>query len=69
MTAKLYFQYMAQATGETLLMVFLSTLFSALVGIPLGVLAAYTDKNGVRPTDSCTRCASAWWDSAEVFLS
>lgn len=49
MTAKLYFQYIAQATGETLLMVFLSTLFSALVGIPLGVLAAYTDKNGVRP--------------------
>ncbi|BCU83219.1 ABC transporter permease [Polycladomyces abyssicola] len=33
-----------QATGETLYMVAISTFFSALIGIPLGVLLVITDK-------------------------
>lgn len=37
-------QLLWQATGETIYMVTLSTLFSALIGIPLGVLLVITDK-------------------------
>ncbi len=37
-------QLLWQATGETIYMVAISTFFSALIGIPLGVLLVITDK-------------------------
>ena len=37
-------QLLWQATGETVYMVAISTFFSALIGIPLGVLLVITDK-------------------------
>lgn len=40
------FQDYAQQTGITLLIVFLSTLFAYIIGIPLGILLNVTDKNG-----------------------
>lgn len=41
------FQDYAQQTGITLLIVFLSTLFAYIIGIPLGILLNVTDKNGL----------------------
>lgn len=35
--------------GETLFMVFTSTLISYLIGIPLGIILVVTDKDGIRP--------------------
>jgi len=35
--------------GETLFMVFVSTIISYLIGIPLGIILVVTDKNGIRP--------------------
>ncbi len=37
----------AKQTGITLLIVFLSTLFSYIIGIPIGILLNATDKNGL----------------------
>lgn len=37
----------AKQTGITLLIVFLSTLFAYIIGIPLGILLNVTDKNGL----------------------
>lgn len=34
---------------ETIYMVFLSTLFSYIIGIPCGILLVVTDKNGIKP--------------------
>lgn len=38
--------------GETLLMTFFSTLFTAVLGTPLGLLLAQTSKNGLTPNRS-----------------
>ena len=35
--------------GETILMVFLSTLFGYIFGLPLGVLLYLSDDNGIKP--------------------
>lgn len=35
--------------GETLFMVFTSTVISYLIGIPLGIILVVTDKDGIRP--------------------
>ena len=40
---------MADGVRETLFMTFLSTLFGYLLGLPMGVALAVTDKNGIRP--------------------
>lgn len=40
------------ATGETLLMVFFSTVFTVALGTPLGLLLAQTSKNGLTPNRS-----------------
>ena len=38
-----------QGAGETLYMTFVSSLFAYILGIPLGVILAVTDENGVKP--------------------
>ena len=38
-----------QGVGETLYMTFVSSLFAYILGIPLGVILAVTDENGVKP--------------------
>ena len=38
-----------QGIGETLYMTFVSSLFAYILGIPLGVILAVTDENGVKP--------------------
>ena len=43
------FTDVAQMTGETLLMTFLSTLFAYLLGLPCGILLNVTSKNGLKP--------------------
>ena len=43
------FTDVAQMTGETLLMTFLSTLFAYLLGFPCGILLNVTSKNGLKP--------------------
>lgn len=40
---------MADGVRETLFMTLLSTLFGYLLGLPMGVALAVTDKNGIRP--------------------
>ena len=40
---------MFKGTLETLYMVFFSTLFAYLIGVPLGVLVVVTDKEGIKP--------------------
>ena len=39
-----YFDQLGKATGQTLVMVGVSVLFSLIIGIPLGILLAVTDK-------------------------
>ena len=44
------FTLVTDATVQTLLMVFLSTFFSVLLGLPLGVLLCVTDpETGIAP--------------------
>ncbi|MCR5613646.1 methionine ABC transporter permease [Treponema sp.] len=43
------FKLVGGATVETLIMVFFSTLFSVILGLPLGVLICVTDPNGITP--------------------
>ncbi|MCR5743440.1 MAG: ABC transporter permease [Lachnospiraceae bacterium] len=38
-----------EGTRDTLIMVFVSTFFGYLLGLPLGVLLAVSDKDGIRP--------------------
>lgn len=45
--SNLGFSYYLEQTGITLLIVFLSTLFSYIIGIPLGIILHVTDKNGL----------------------
>ncbi|WP_315969680.1 methionine ABC transporter permease [Numidum massiliense] len=40
---------MLEATVDTVYMVFISTFFTALLGVPLGILLVATDVNGIRP--------------------
>ncbi|HEY1013927.1 MAG TPA: methionine ABC transporter permease [Herpetosiphonaceae bacterium] len=40
---------LAEAAGDTLFMVGLTTLFTALIGLPLGVLLVVTDRRGLAP--------------------
>ncbi len=40
---------MADGVGETLFMTLLSTVFGYLLGLPMGVALAVTDRNGIRP--------------------
>ncbi len=44
-----FWDYIEKAIGETMYMVSLSLLFSALIGIPLGVLLVITSKNHLKP--------------------
>ena len=46
---------LTSGTGETLLMVLLSTLFGYIVGLPLGVLLSVTDENGLKPVHALYR--------------
>ena len=46
---------LTSGTGETLLMVLLSTLFGYIVGLPLGVLLSVTDENGLKPVPALYR--------------
>lgn len=47
---KLLMELVLKATGETLIMVFFSTLFSVILGLPLGVLLSVTDsQTGITP--------------------
>ena len=43
------FELVAEATGQTLLMVLFSMIFSTLLGFPLGVLLSITKPNGLIP--------------------
>ena len=48
--AQMIFDLVSQATGQTLLMVLFSTIFSVLLGLPLGVLLFTTDPiSGISP--------------------
>ena len=38
-----------QGLGETIIIVFVSTLFGYILGLPLGVLLAVTDNDGIKP--------------------
>ena len=38
-----------QGLGETIIIVFVSTLFGCILGLPLGVLLAVTDNDGIKP--------------------
>ena len=38
-----------KSTGQTLLMVLFSTIFSLILGFPVGVLLCITNKNGIMP--------------------
>ena len=38
-----------EGTRDTLIMVFISTLFAYVIGLPLGLTLVVTDKNGIRP--------------------
>ena len=40
---------MVDGVRETLFMTLLSTIFGYLLGLPMGVALAVTDKNGIRP--------------------
>lgn len=44
---------MGQSLLETLYMVVLSTVFSYLIGLPVGLLLVVTDKNGIYPMRAC----------------
>lgn len=44
-----------EGTGQTLLMVFASTFFGYLFGLPLGVLLCTSDKDGIRPNKALYR--------------
>ncbi|MDE6318491.1 MAG: methionine ABC transporter permease, partial [Lachnospiraceae bacterium] len=40
---------MAEGVRDTLLMTLLSTFFGYLIGLPLGIVLAVTDRTGIRP--------------------
>lgn len=42
-------QMLIQGIGETVYMTLLSTLFGYILGLPMGVLLAVTDKSGIKP--------------------
>lgn len=44
-----YVQKLLSATGETLYMVFVSTVIAAIFGTAIGIVVAVTAKNGIRP--------------------
>lgn len=48
-TAAEYFSKLLTATGETLYMVFVSTVFAAIFGTIVGIVVTVTAKNGIRP--------------------
>lgn len=45
-----FFSMFAQGLWETVYVVVLSTLFSYIIGLPLGLLLAVTDQDGLRPS-------------------
>lgn len=50
MSASMLFSLVSQATGQTLIMVFASTVFSLILGLPLGILLCVTDPvSGITP--------------------
>lgn len=50
MTAQRIFQLVSQATGQTFIMVIFSTVFSVILGLPLGVLLCVSDPvTGIKP--------------------
>ena len=55
--------------GQTLLMVFSSTFFGYVFGLPLGVLLYVSDKDGTDPTASYIEYWISSSISAAVFLS
>ncbi len=48
-TAQQYFEKLMTATGETLLMVLVSTVFACAIGLFVGIAATITSENGIRP--------------------
>ena len=40
---------LAEGTADTLYMTLMSTLFGYVLGLPMGILLAVTDKEGIRP--------------------
>ena len=44
-----------QGVGETLYMTVLSTVLGYLFGLPMGVLLAVSDKEGLKPMQCCIR--------------
>lgn len=50
MTAQRIFQLVSEATGQTFIMVIFSTIFSVILGLPLGVLLCVSDPvTGIKP--------------------
>lgn len=50
----------AQGLWETVYVTVLSTLFAYIIGLPLGLLLAVTDADGLRPTPPSARCSAPW---------
>lgn len=50
-----YGSILAEATQDTLIMTFLSTLFAYLLGLPLGVILTMTQPHGITPNRSVNR--------------
>ena len=53
-----------QATGETLIMVFFSTIFSVMIGLPLGVVLHVTGEEstgGIHPIPTRVQTAVPLW--------
>lgn len=57
MTWEEMFPLLLESTGQTVQMVLWSTLFTVILGLPLGVALVATDRGGLFPRPRSTGCS------------